>query len=121
MELAELVEWERRGWQSLCEGRGDEFYGGMMSGDGLMVLANGAVMTRDEVRRSLAAAPKWDSFRIEDPRVVHAGPGSAVLVYRGIARREDDPVPFDAMMTSVYVRTADSVQLVSYQQTPIPG
>lgn len=118
MEIDELVELERRGWESLCEGRGAEFYGELMSGDGVMVLANGALMDRDEVRRSLADAPEWDSFRIEEPRLIRAGEDSAVLVYRGIATRDSDPAPFEALMASVYVRSGGTVRLVSYQQTP---
>ena len=121
MDLEELLEWERRGWESLCEGRGAEFYGDLMSDDGVMVLANGAVMDRDQVRRSLADAPEWDTFRIEEPRVAKVGDDSAVLIYRGIATRDSTPEPFEALMTSVYARSGGEVRLVSYQQTPVAG
>ncbi len=41
MEIDELLTLERRGWDSLCDGTGGEFYGGPMTDDGVMVLAHG--------------------------------------------------------------------------------
>lgn len=119
MELDELIDWERRGWESLCTGKGAEFYAEVMSDDGVMVLANGVVLNRDEVARSLSDAPEWDTFRIDEPRLVRAGDDGAVLVYRGTATRGGGDAPFEALMTSVYVRSGESVRLASYQQTPI--
>ena len=59
-----------------------------MTEDGVMVLANGMVMTREDVVASLAEAPTWDDYSIDDVRVVGVGDGAASLVYRGTARRE---------------------------------
>ncbi|WP_109211801.1 MULTISPECIES: nuclear transport factor 2 family protein [Microbacterium] len=119
MDIDELLGLERRGWQSLCDGDGADFYGEIMSSDGVMVLANGVVMDRATVTQSLADAPPWDSFRIEEPQIVPAGDDSAVLVYRGVAIRRGDSQPFEALMTSVYVKTDERIHLVSYQQTPV--
>ena len=47
--MDELIELERAGWTSLCDGTGDDFYGRTMTSDGVMVPANGSVMTRDDV------------------------------------------------------------------------
>ncbi len=41
-----LMKLERQRWDSLCDGTGAEFYGRVMAEDGVMVLANGAVMDR---------------------------------------------------------------------------
>lgn len=117
MNLDELLEWERRGWQALCEGTGADFYGAMMVEDGVMVLANGALMTRDEVVESLAAAPTWDKVEFEHERMVALADGDAVLVYYARAERDGQP-PFTAWMTSVYTRVDGSLRLASYQQTP---
>jgi hypothetical protein len=112
-----LLDLERRGWDSLCDGTGSAFYGSVMTDDALMVLANGQVMTRDEVVQALSAAPPWDSYELADVRLVMAGAGAA-LVYVGTARRQgaDDVV---CAMSSVYVATDEGWRLVLYTQTPV--
>ncbi len=88
--------------------------------EGVMVLANGQVMTRDEVVEALAQAPPWASFEIDDVRVVPIGAEAASLVYVGTARR-DDGDPFVGAMSSTYVRRDGTWKLALYQQTPIPS
>jgi len=55
--LAALLTLERKGWDSLCDGTGDAFYGEMMTEDAVMVLANGEVMDRDTVVAALGRRP----------------------------------------------------------------
>ena len=115
----ELEEVERRGWDSLCAGSAADFYGSMMTDDGVMVLANGMTMDRDDVVQALRGAPTWDRYEIADVRVVPIEPDAAALVYKGTGFRSDgDPVV--AMMSSVYRRNGHGWQLALYQQTPIP-
>lgn len=116
----ELEALERRGWDSLCDGSGDRFYGGLMTDDGVMVLVNGVAMTRDDVVGSLAQAPTWDGYDLEDVRVVEVGHEAATLVYRATARRAGDP-PFTALMTSTYVRLDGAWRLAVYTQTAVPA
>jgi hypothetical protein len=115
-----LLDLERRGWASLCDGTGGSFYGRLMTDDARMVLADGSVMSRDDVVASLGQAPPWDGYLIEDPEVVRAGTGAAALVYRGTGRREggDD---FVALMTTLYVRDGEGWRLALYTQTPVPA
>jgi hypothetical protein len=115
--LAELLELERAGWASLCGRAGADFYGSIMTSDALMVLADGQVMTREDVVAALGSAPPWAAFDLRDPRVVQAGDGTAALVYVGSATREQGGEPFVAAMSSVYVRAGDSWRLALYQQT----
>lgn len=115
-----LVRLERRGWASLCDGTGAQFYGETMTEDGLMVLANGAVLGRDDVVGSLENAPPWRTYEIADVRLVHISEDCAVLVYRGTGYRDGDEPAFVGAMSSVYVRRDDAWQLALYQQTPIP-
>jgi Domain of unknown function (DUF4440) len=117
----ELLDLERRGWEALRKQSGDEFYGGIMTADAVMVLANGQVMDRDEVVGALAEAPPWASFELEDARVVPVGDGSVALVYRATARRDPDSEPFRCAMTSVYVADAGDWKLAVYQQTRLAG
>ncbi len=116
--LGELLDLERRGWNSLCDSTGSTFYGDLMTDDGLMVLANGAVMDRDQVVASLSEAPPWRSYDIDDARVVGGGETSA-LVYVGTGYRDDDEPAFVGVMSSVYVRKDDRWRLALYQQTPV--
>jgi hypothetical protein len=114
----ELLATERAGWDSLCNGTGDDFYGRTMTGDGVMVLANGQVMTRDEVVSALGQSPPWAAYEMSDVRVVSMGDDVAALVYVGIAHRRQGDA-FTGAMSSVYVRADGEWKLALYQQTPM--
>jgi hypothetical protein len=116
----ELLALEREGWDALCQQRGAEHFGDLMTADALMVLANGQVMDRDEVVEALAGAPPWESFELADARVVVLGADGAALVYRATASRAAGEPPFVAAMTSVYAKDGDRWRLVLYTQTPEP-
>ena len=116
---AALLDLETHGWQSLCDGTGAEFYGGLMTDDGLMVLANGAVMDREAVVAALGQSPAWQRFEIEDLHLVAEGPDRGVLVYTGRAYRNETDPPFVGAMSSLYVRAADGWRLALYTQTPV--
>jgi hypothetical protein len=116
----ELEHLEHEGWHSLCTGTGSEFYGRVMTTDGVMVLANGQVMTREEVVAALRDAPPWASYEISDLRRVAVGPDATALVYVGTAHRDEGP-SIVAAMTSSYVRVDGQWRLALYTQTPVPG
>jgi hypothetical protein len=113
-----LVRLEREGWTALCDGSSSEFYERTMTDDGLMVLANGAVMDRAAVVAALAESPPWARYEMDDVRVVPAGQRTACLVYRAKAFMDagDEPA-FDGVMSSVYVDDGDGWRLALYQQT----
>ena len=118
-ELRDRLEsLERSGWDALCDGTASDFYGRLMTSDGLMVLANGQVMTRDDVVSALRDAPPWGGYDMADLRLVTTGQDSAALVYRGTALRDGD-VAFEGTMTSVYVQVTGSWRLALYSQTPL--
>ncbi len=118
---ATLLALERQGWDSLCDGTGDAFYGQLMTEDAVMVLANGEVMDRDTVVAALGQAPPWRTYEIADVRIVETGPHSAALVYRGTAYREADEPAFAGLMSSVYVLRRNDWRLALYQQTAVPA
>ena len=113
-----LLDLERRGWDSLCNSTGAQFYGDLMTDDGIMVLADGAVMARDAVVASLEHAPPWQSYDIEDVRLVDAGVDAAAIVYVGTGYRDGDQPAFMGVMSSIYVRQDGRWRLALYQQTP---
>ena len=118
LTLANLLELEHRGWQSLCRGQGGDFYGQLMTPDAVMVLVNGMVLDRPAIAASLNAAPPWSAYRITDERLVAAGAGAAALVYRATAQR-DGQEPFEAFMSSVYCLVGGRIRLALYQQTTV--
>ncbi|MGB7358060.1 MAG: nuclear transport factor 2 family protein [Mycobacterium sp.] len=125
--IEELLELEHAGWKSLCEGSGDRFYGGLMTGDAVMVLANGAVMVlangavmdRDTVASALGQSPPWERYENEDVRLIEVAPDTAALVYTGKGWRDGQQAPFVGAMSSVYHRAADGWKLVLYQQSAV--
>jgi hypothetical protein len=114
-----LLDLERRGWDSLCDGTGATFYGEIMTDDAVMVLAHGAVMDRDAVVASFEHATPWVSYDIDDVRLVAAGPEGAALVYLGTGYRVGDQPAFVGIMSSVYVRRKGGWRLALYQQMPV--
>lgn len=117
--LKELIDLESRGWEALCDGTGADFYGRLVTDDGLMVLANGSVMNRHDVVAALKESPTWGSYSIDQPSVIRVGEDSAALVYVGTGFRDGEK-PLAAVMTSVYVRHSGEWKLAVFQQTPRP-
>ncbi|ANI38454.1 nuclear transport factor 2 family protein [Mycolicibacterium vaccae] len=113
----ELLELENAGWKSLCDGTGDTFYGGLMTDDAVMVLANGMVMDRPTVVSALGQSPPWARYEISDVHVVEIDDDNAALVYTGTGWRDGEDEPFVGAMSSVYHRRADRWALVLYQQS----
>ncbi|GAA4700482.1 hypothetical protein APR04_000088 [Promicromonospora umidemergens] len=120
MDVDELLDLEHQGWKSLCDSTGADFYGSVMTEDGVMVLANGVVLDRPAVVASLGAAPPWRTYRISDERLIRLGDRDAILVYTGRAYRDGAEPAFVALMSSVYTRQDDAWRLALYQQTPVP-
>ncbi|MBK0420414.1 nuclear transport factor 2 family protein [Leucobacter sp. CSA1] len=118
--LSELLDLEHRGWSSLCDGTGADFYGRIMTESGVMVLAHGEVFDRGAVEDSLRDAPAWRSYEIADERLISLSDDQAILVYTGRAYRDEEEPAFVALMSSVYTRDGDEWRLALYQQTPVP-
>jgi hypothetical protein len=114
-----VLDLERQGWDSLCDGTAGKFYDRLMHPDGLMVLANGQVMDHDDVVEALSDAPPWDDYAIDDPRFVSVGADGVALVYTATGYRAG-AAPFVGVMVSVYVREGSDWRLMLYQQTAKP-
>jgi hypothetical protein len=115
--MHQLETIERAGWEALCSGVGADFYGRLMTDDGVMVLAHGEVLDREAVIESLRDAPSWSSYALSDVRRVPVGSDAAALVYRADASRPG--AAFSALMSSCYVKRDGDWRLALYQQTVI--
>ena len=116
--LRTLVDLESRGWDALCAGAGADFYGRLMTEDGVMLVADGSVLDRDAVVASLRDPTPWSSYSIDDPRLVAIGADGVALVYRGTGVRDGEPL-YVAGMTTVYVRHPGGWRVAFHQQTPV--
>ncbi|KIA60600.1 nuclear transport factor 2 family protein [Nocardia vulneris] len=117
--LNELLAVERRGWDSLCDGTGADFYGALMTGDAVMVLADGTILDRPGVVAALKDSPPWRTYELRDPRLVDVGVHSKILVYTGVAYRAAPDPAFTGRMSSVYLRAGGEWKLALYQQTQL--
>lgn len=118
--LDELLDLEHQGWKSLCDSTGADFYGRIMTSDGVMVLSHGEIFDRQAVIDSLGEAPPWRTYDIADVRMISSSDDHAILVYTGRAYREAAEPAFVALMSSVYTRQDGCWRLALYQQTPVP-
>lgn len=119
--LDELLDREHQGWKSLCGSTGADFYGQIMTSNGVMVLAHGQVFDRQAVIDSLSEASPWRTYDITDERLVRLSDDHAILVYTARAYRDEDEPAFTALMSSVYTRQDGTWRLALYQQTPVPS
>ncbi len=113
---SDLVDAEREGWQALTTSEGADYYERHLTVTAIMAFPSG-VMTRSEALTAMRSAPPWSSFEILGPRVVELTPDSAVLVYQAVAQRAGQP-PYQALISSVYVRQDDRWLLAFHQQSP---
>jgi hypothetical protein len=115
----DLIELEHSAWEALSTS-GDaaaEFYDRVLADDVLMLLPGGMVIDdRAQVIESMQGAP-WTSFELSDERAFVLGESTAVVAYRGTARRGDDD--YCALFNSTYLRDGDTWRLALHQQTPI--
>jgi len=117
--LEELITLERSGWEALS-GNGStaaSFYGDVLARDVLMLLPGGMVIDdRAAVVASMQGDP-WDSYALQDERVMPFGDSAAVVAYRAVARRAGQE--YAALCNSTYVRQDGQWKLALHQQTPI--
>lgn len=115
--MDELIELERRGWESLTGPTGAEFYERVMSEDARMVFPTG-VLDRTTSLDAIRTANPWQAFQLESATVTRPAPGVGVVVYRATARRSG-PDEYRAWMSSTYVQDeAAEWKLVLHQQSP---
>ncbi|RSZ65551.1 nuclear transport factor 2 family protein [Corynebacterium hylobatis] len=116
LTLENLMDLERQGWEALSSATGWDFYGRLMTAEGVMLLVNGMVLDRTTIAATLNESPAWASFEITPEKLVPVGTHAATLVYRAVVERPGQP-PFEALMASTYVLLDGVVRLALYQQT----
>jgi hypothetical protein len=98
--------------------QGIEAYRRAMRDDAVMVFPDPTgVLMGNEVFAALAAAPRWAEVSISERRILRAGPGVVLLVYRALAKREQ--AEYRALCSSSYASNDGVWKLVHHQQTPV--
>jgi ketosteroid isomerase-like protein len=113
--LDELLALEEGFWRAAGS---RDAYAAHLADDAVHVFPGwGATTDNERVLQAVETVEPWETFSIDDLRLVELGEEAAALVYTAHARRarQDEYV---AAMTSVYRRADDGWRLVIHQQTP---
>lgn len=111
----ELIGLERLFWESAGN---PDFYQDRFADEGVMAFHVG-VMTKPDVVASMAGAPEWASYTIDDPLVIEISDDVASLTYTTVAFSHDSAEAYRAALTSVYARRDGEWVLVLHHQTPL--
>ena len=111
----ELESLERDGWEALSGPNGAMFYAEVMHDDGLMVFP-GLTMDKRAALEAIREARPWASFELTDVRVARVG-DAGLVSYKAVGERTGQP-PYQAVMSSVYVRDESGWRLLLHQQSP---
>jgi hypothetical protein len=106
-----LLEIER----TLGGGDGDAYRAHLT--DDAVVVVPGAAITKEQCAHAIDATPGWDEFDISDDRLIELTPDSALVTYRWKSSRGDET--YEALMSSVYVKSEGEWKLALHQQTPV--
>jgi hypothetical protein len=107
-----LWEREREFWTGAAD-----FYRRNLADNVLMVFP-GMTLDRDRTIASIANAPRWATVTFDKQQCVPLSDDVIALHYRAVAVRVGDPSPYNALITSVYVRRNAEWLLAIHQQTP---
>jgi hypothetical protein len=113
--MSDLEALERQGWDALSGPSGAEFYEQNMLDEGVMVFP-GMVMSKADAISTMRTVVPWSSYHLDDVRVIRAGSDVGLVIYRAAAVRENKP--YEATMTSVYIRRDGEWRLLVHQQSP---
>jgi ketosteroid isomerase-like protein len=113
---AELLALEEGFWRASGS---REAYAAHLADDAVHVFPGWGVTEETErVLQAVEAVEPWETFSLDDLRLVELGEGVAALVYTAHAQRRGQD-EYVAAMTSVYRRAVDRWELVIHQQTPL--
>lgn len=118
--MGEILDLETRGWRALSgdPGQGAAFYQSVLHDDCVMVFPGGLVIEGKQAILDSMDAPPWESFAMQEPRLLDISAEVKTLAYRATAQREGQP-PYQAMISSTYVLDQEGWKLVHHQHTPV--
>lgn len=111
----ELLSLERGFWGASTD---PDYYEEHVAEEAVMVFPYGVgAMDKAQVLYTIRANEEgWDSYELDDVRVVPLSDDTAVITYRATAARGDSD-PFEAFVSSTYVRANGDWLMTFHQQT----
>ena len=74
--------------------------------------------TREEVASMITDPQRWQDLRLTDQNAIDLADGAVLLSYRATARRENGE-PYEARVSTVYVKEQGRWKMAFHQQTPL--
>jgi len=111
---AQLIHYEREGWQAMTRGEGGTHSFGAMLPEAVMVFS-GSLIERGAVVAALDGVV-WSEYAMSDQRVVRLGDRAAMLAYRLRGIRDGEPI--DAWATTTYAYLEGRWRVGAHQQSP---
>jgi hypothetical protein len=112
--MRQLLKMEEDFWTA-----GAEFYRQNLAPGAVMVFPGLGLLEREAIIDGLAAAPRWESIEIREPRVVPLGQDAAVLTYQARARRAGESTTYSALISSAYLLRDGAWLLAVHHQSPL--
>jgi hypothetical protein len=110
----DLLTMERKLWSG-----GQAAYRGTLDDDCLIAFTERAgVTSRDSIAKQ-ADGNRWDGLDIEVEGFLQPTDDVALLTYHATAVRDEDE-PYEARVSSGYVRRGGDWKMMFHQQTPLP-
>src|SRR3954468_12877364 len=100
----DLIDLEERGWHALADSAeaATHFYRRTLDERVVMLLPGGLRLDdREAIAASMGGQP-WGSYELEATEVVEVVPGTGLVTYGVVARRDDSPA-YSALVSSLYV------------------
>jgi hypothetical protein len=110
----QLYEIEKNFWT------GDAQYYRQNLADKCMVVFTemAGLQTREEIASMITDPQRWQDLKLTDKNTLDLGDGAVLLSYRASARRENG-APYEARVSTVYVKLNDGWKMAFHQQTPL--
>jgi hypothetical protein len=118
--MESLLEKERGGWEALSTSKSaaQRFYDPILADEALMIFPGDMLLSGKKTILDSIGSQPWESFEMEDTRMVALTTESQAVIYRVTAQRAGSE-PYRALISSVYVHQDGRWQLILHQQTPV--
>jgi hypothetical protein len=109
----ELLELEKRFWTG-----GADFYREHVSDHCLLAFGEMAgVMNKEDIAATVKEGQRWRDLDVDKAGMVKLADSAAILTYRARATRSSGE-PYEALVSSAYVKRGSEWKLAFHQQTP---
>lgn len=116
----DLIDLEERGWKALSSEcfAGKGFYQSMLHPDAVMLFPGGLrIEGKANILNTIGDQP-WHTYQINNPKVIELSDTAGAMVY-DVTTEGEVGGPYQALITSIYVKEDGDWRLILHQQTKI--